>query len=360
MSDSASPSTYDLLLVTRNYPPMVGGLERYAYDLHRTLSVRMRVALLANRVGLRGVPLFVLRVLWHVARHRDRYARVHVADAALAPLGWLLRCLTGVPVTVTTHALDVTYANALYQRVVPWCLRRLDGVVCVSRFTRDQCVARGVDANRCHVIPNGIRREALAGSAAAPDGPAVLRELEGKRVLVTIGRLVKRKGVAWFVAEVLPGLGPEFIYLVGGAGEQRAAIEQAIAARGLGSRVRLLGVLDEQGKRALLERAELFVMPNVAVAGDAEGFGISVIEATAHGVPVIASDLEGLRDAVVDGVTGRLVASGDVDAWRRVVQTARFDRAEVARQTLARYDWDRLVERYLDFFKSTMPEGPRP
>jgi glycosyltransferase involved in cell wall biosynthesis len=65
---------------------------------------------------------------------------------------------------------------------------------------------------------------------------------------------------------------------------------------------------------------------------------------------VIAANREGLRDAVIDGVTGQLVATQDGDAWIEAVSTARFDRTEVARETLLRFDWDRLVEEYLEFF----------
>ncbi len=340
---------------------MVGGLERYAADLHQALSKRTRVELLANRVGVRGVPLFAVKVLWHVVRHRRCYRHVHFADAALAPLAWLIQKIVEVPVTITTHALDVIYPNALYQRVVPWCLRRLDGVVSVSRFTRDLCIARGVDPSRCRVIPNGLHPEWLESNEELSGDAAFLpTNLADRRVLVTIGRLVRRKGVAWFVAEVMPRLGSEYVYLVGGAGEQRGAIERAIAQHGLQGRVQLLGTLDEPRKRALLACADLFLMPNVAVTGDAEGFGISVIEATAHGVPVLASDLEGLRDAVIDGVTGRLVASGDVEAWCEALATAHFDRALVSRETLHRFDWSRLVDEYLEFFAATSLPGHRP
>jgi glycosyltransferase involved in cell wall biosynthesis len=330
---------------------MVGGLERYAADLYRALSERIEVELLANRVGLRGVPTFAIRVIWQLLWYRRRYRRVHFADAALAPVAWLARAITDVPVTISTHALDVIYPNALYQWIVPWCLRRLDGVVSVSRYTRDACTARGVEPDRCRVIPNGIRVDASVGESRGDGEEAFLPEgLDGKRVLVTIGRLVRRKGVAWFVSEVMPRLGEEFVCLVGGAGEQGRAIEQAIATNGLQRRVFMLGTLDEHHKRALLERADLFLMPNIPIDGDAEGFGISAIEASSRGVPVIAANIEGLRDAVIDGVTGRLVATQDGDAWIEAVSTARFDRTEVARETLLRFDWDRLVEEYLEFF----------
>jgi glycosyltransferase involved in cell wall biosynthesis len=338
-----------LLLVTRNFPPMVGGLERYSEDLYRSLAEKIPVVLLANSRGLHGVPLFMVRVLWHVLWHRRVYQHVHFTDAALAPLGVLVRRLTGATVTVSTHALDVVYPNPLYQSVVVRALERVDGVVSVSRFTRDACVERGVDPGRCRVIPNGIRGgdpRAVGSATAGPD----LHGLERKRVLLTIGRLVRRKGLAWFVDRVMPRLDDDHVLLVGGDGVERPAIERAVNEHGLADRVRLLGPVDEARKHALLARADLFVMPNRTVAGDAEGFGISVIEATAHGVPVIASGIEGLRDSVLDGVTGTLVPEGEVEAWLGAIRSARFDPEQVSGATLERFDWARLADDYLEFF----------
>jgi len=340
-----------LLLVTRNFPPAVGGLERYAEDLYRSLAENTPVVLLANRSGRSGVPLFLFKVLWHVLRHRHSYWHAHFADAALAPLACLVRWLTGTTVSATTHALDVIHPNPIYRHIVPHCLGSLDGVVCVSRFTRDACVVRGVDSDRCRVIPNGIRYEEPEMSPGPSGDIAGLPcNTAGKTVLLTIGRLVKRKGVAWFTAEVMPRLEENYLYLIGGAGAERAAIERHVVEHGLQDRVALLGTIDEQQKQVLLARADLFVMPNVSIPGDAEGFGIVVIEATARGVPVVATGIEGLRDAVIDGVTGTLVPERDVTAWLDAIRTADFDRRLVADTTRERFSWSRLVTAYVEFF----------
>lgn len=350
MSAGHAGSRRTLLLVTRNFPPMVGGLERYAEDLYRSLAECEPVDLLANGRGKWGLPLFLCQVLWHLLRHRHEHWHVHFADAALAPLACLVRRLTGTSVSITTHALDVVHPNPLYQRLVPRCLRSLDGVVCVSRFTREECLARGVAADRCRVIPNGIRYRDREVPGTPPGGAHLGAAMAGKRVLLTIGRLVRRKGVAWFTCNVMPRLGEEWVLLIGGGGMERGNIEKCIAAHGLQQRVQLLGAIDEQQKQALLAQADLFVMPNLSVPGDAEGFGIAVIEATASGVPVIASGVEGLRDAVVDGITGRLVPERDVASWLDAIATTALDRQSIAAATRERFDWSILAREYLDYF----------
>lgn len=349
-----------LLLVTRNFPPQVGGLERYAEDLYLSLSERTGVHLLANSTGVRGIPLFLVRVCWHLLWHRRAYRHLHFADAALAPVACIARWWTGVPVTATAHALDVVYPNRIYQWLVPRCLRRLNGLVCVSRHTRSECVARGMPEGRCRVIPNGIREQALPGTAGTMPvtGIDVPISLDGKTVLLSICRLVKRKGLAWFVAEVMPRLPESHVLLVGGGGVEEGLLRDLVERLGLRSRIALLGYVGDEVKRALWRRADLFVMPNVKVQGDAEGFGIAALEAAANGIPVMAAELEGLTDAVIDGVTGRLLPSQAVDAWLAAIRDASFERESVRAAVLQRFAWNQLASVYLDYFDSLAAKEP--
>ena len=84
-------------------------------------------------------------------------SNVHLCDAMLAPVGLLLKSLTGKTVTMTVHGLDITYGNPLYQRIIPSCIERLDRIVCVSRSTREELLKRTrVATRKLLVIPNGI------------------------------------------------------------------------------------------------------------------------------------------------------------------------------------------------------------
>src|SRR5262249_38015702 len=158
--------------------------------------------------------------------------------------------------TVTVHGLDITYKNTLYQAVVPRCLSRLDAIICISEATRQACLERGVPEHKLSVIPWGVELESFRSAATRRDLEAICQmDLAGKRVLLTVGRLVKRKGVAWFVSNVLPSLGPEYVYLVAGEGPERPAIEAAAMAGNLLSRVKLLGAVPEQEKVILYNTA---------------------------------------------------------------------------------------------------------
>ena len=140
--------------------------------------------------------------------------------------------------------------------------------------------------------------------------------------------------------------------VIGGSGPHRDAIEAA-AARLPTSAVRLLGQVSDETRADLHGGADLYLMPNRPVAGDAEGFGLVGAQAAHAGLPVVATALEGVTDAVVDGVTGRLVPPSDPGAVAEAVVALLADPAERARLAASarveaprRFSWDSVGDRY--------------
>lgn len=303
--------------VARAFPPVLGGIENHNFLLSQWLARDVAATCITNRHGKKGLPLFFLKALvllvWR-ARSGDVLV---LGDGVLAPLGWLLRQLRGMRVVMVAHGLDVTYANRFYQAVwVRQAMKSMDYIVAVSTATRAELIARGLAAERVLVIPNAVE----PGEYRFPLPPASLSMLNGipvsgRTVLLTIGRLVRRKGVAWFVDNVMPQLDERYIYLVAGDGVELERLGMLVREKGLQERVFLLGRVDEAQKRSLLASASYFVQPNIEVPGDVEGFGIAVIEASACGVMVLASDLQGLRDSVITGQTGDRLPAGAASAW---------------------------------------------
>jgi glycosyltransferase involved in cell wall biosynthesis len=311
------------LFVTRKFPPSVGGMETLSFSVWRTLhSAAPEARLVAHGGSNRSLPLWLPVALVRVlAACMTR--RVHVVltgDAVvytvLAPLLRLCR----VPHATMVMGLDLTWQPAAYRAVVHPALRRAPLVVAISQATAQAARSFGVPAERLRVVRLGVE---------APDVPpeerrrcaAELRQRLGlsdrQLVLLTVGRLVRRKGMAWFVDEVLPHLPEHLVYVLAGDGEDRTAVEEAVRRRRLDGRVRLLGQVDDPTREMLFRGADLFVQPNIPVAGDMEGFGLVTIEAAMRGLPVVASRLEGIEDAVVDGSTGLLLPTADADTWRR-------------------------------------------
>jgi len=260
--------------------------------------------------------MFTSAVRIAVASAKDEVALLHIGDPVLAPLGIVAR-LFGLPTSVTLHGLDVIYAGVGYPLLRRLFLRRFDKYICISEATRRAAIEHGVPAERINVIGIGVDVPAVANS--------VPRDMN---CVLFVGRLVRRKGLEWFVRDVMPGLVSRFSRLkivVLGDGPERSRIAIAAAMAGIEDRIVWLGSQSDDVKMHWMARAAVCVMPNIAVPNDMEGFGIVALEAAAAGCPVVASDIEGLQDAVSDGESGALVPPGDVRAWLAAIDALLAD-----------------------------------
>lgn len=343
-----------ILFITRNFPPQTGGMEQYSLNLYRMLQQKTDVDLLAHTGSKKMLLLFLLRVLITIVIHGGRYSHIHLGDGVLAIFGLWAKLFCRARVTITVHALDVTFNNPVYQSLVRYSLKRLDGVVCVSNYTRRECVARGVPEYRCRVIPNGLDLADMPTVDEDQTNSLISSyQIANRKILLSLGRLIRRKGVRWFVREVMPGLPKEYVLLIAGDGPERTAIENTITDKQLSSRVVLLGKVDAQTKASLYSLAELFVMPNIELDGDSEGFGISIIEAGFYGTPCIGARLQGIPDAVIDGKSGILVKPGDAAGFQQAIIDARFERSIVSETVRHQFDWSRLIDDYMEFLIDT-------
>jgi phosphatidylinositol alpha-1,6-mannosyltransferase len=300
-------------------------MQTLAFDVDRTLratgaSVEL-VALRADSIMHLAwfLPWALLRTVLALVRKRVTHVVCGdaIAWAAVAPAVSFSRVETAVMV----HGYDLVFPGRLYQRfVVRWALSRARRLVVNSSATRDVASERmRIDPGNIFVVnpsvqppPQGISRETarieLARKANFEFGKDTL-------ILTTIGRLVRRKGVEWFVENVVPQLPPDTLFLVAGKGQRREAIEALVESLSLSERVKLLGPVDADYKEILLRGADLCVLPNIFVPGDMEGFGIVAVEAATRGTLVIASAIEGIQDSVIDGVTGVAVEAENALAF---------------------------------------------
>jgi glycosyltransferase involved in cell wall biosynthesis len=309
------------LFVTRKFPPSVGGMETLAAGVWRSLSGRRPDALLIAHGGSnRQLPCWLLVAAARVLRllAGRRVAPVLVGDALMYAVLYPLLRLFRVPNGTMVMGLDLTYPNRAYRAVVHRVLRRAPRVIAISAATAEVARSCGVPADRLSVVRLGV----AAPTVTAEDRTAAARQLRRRYdlpddavVLLTLGRLVQRKGARWFAEQVLPGLPARVVYLVVGDGPEAGPIRAAAVRAGVAGRVRLLGRVDDEARELLMSGAEVFVQPNVPVPGDMEGFGLVAVEAAMRGTPTVASGIEGLRDAVVDGETGILLPAGDPVAW---------------------------------------------
>ncbi len=325
-----------VLFVSHSLPPSdepltnVGGMQRVATELDSALAERTDISydalVLRSRWAshYRKLPGFA----WRLFRNLPGRSRPCDVDVVLfssmvtATLMLFLRRRfdrAGVKAVAVAHGRDVTVKNPLYQWVLPRLFRSLDLVIAVSRATAAACAVRGMPRRKLAIIPNGVDPNRFPKPVFGRNGERTqLARLTDHSLLppdafvvCSVGRQVERKGFAWFVANVLPEVPDDVHYVIAGDGPEEETIRAAAREKNLTDRVHLLGRVSEEDLNLLYRAADLFVMPNVPVDGDMEGFGVVMLEAGLSGLPTIASRLEGIRDVIEDGENGVLVKAKD-------------------------------------------------
>lgn len=381
--------TVNLLLLTWNFPPAVGGMETMMDHLFRGLRQRGNQIQTITTHGLvsepekdvhraprPGVPMYLLFAFcrgWNLCR-KTRPDFILCGSILSAPAGWLLAVLFRVPWGVPLYGSDLLAGGRAYRQLVRFLLRRASRLFPISRFTRSLVEQLGVNTRRAVLIPPGVdvhpfEQEPTEGAEA------LLEHCANRRILLTAGRLVRRKGVLEFVRDAMPELirrFPNLLFLVvGDDGAQslihkkegmRQQIEDLIRRQELDHHVRLLGRLPDRDLIRLYFHADVFILPGLDLPGDVEGFGIVFSEAALAGVPAVATRTGGVPDAIEDGQTGLLVPPGDTPAIVEAVSSLlRNDEkrremgqaaAQRARDTLA---WEVIVGRYEQAIRDALP-----
>jgi len=333
-------------------------MENAAYELYQALRKDNEVALVEYGGSNKWLPIVYIGLLVRALSSGllRRPDVIYLQDGIMAPLGWIVKAVLRRPTVMTIHGLEATYQNPVYKVMVTPFIRRATRLVAVSNETK-QKVEESLPGTQPAVVFNGLSDNFYDPKSKAEHLELIAREtgldrtvLEQHKLVHTNGRLVKRKGVEWFVANVMPKLPADTLYLVSGKGKDQERIEAAIAAAGLTDRVRLLGRVSDALLHALYNTVDMFVMPNIPVPGDLEGFGLVALEAASCGANVAAAKLEGIQDAIIDGKNGHLVAPQDAEQWAQVLTRELRGRSLSAEQvrnfTLDTYSWSRTAEGY--------------
>lgn len=230
---------------------------------------------------------------------------------SMAWLGELARKLTGVRLMYYIHGEEVTtqFKAGSFGRRRLVNLRRADAVVAVSRFTRQTLIDLGIPADRIHLVENAVDTTRFCPGAV---DLAFLERwgVKNKRVVVSIGRLIPRKGFDLSI-EAWPAVlerHPDAHLLIVGNGPQRAELGQLIARHGVQHAVTLTGPVSDADLLAAYRSGEFFMMANRTLPdGDTEGFGLVFLEANACERAVIGGRAGGAVDAIKHEETGLLI-----------------------------------------------------
>lgn len=255
--------------------------------------------------------------LFLALRHRFRavFAGRALPEGIVA---WSVGRLFGCKVLIYAHGEELTgWGRGRKFQAMCFALRHADHILANSDFTRDTLISLiGVRPERIVMTYPTVDVERLRPNLPFADLRAALGLEEGQRLILSVGRLQRRKGFDQVIRS-LPGLlrrGLDVHYAIVGIGEDWAYLQGLAQERGVGERLHLLGHVEMDDLPRWYNACDLFAMPNRDINGDTEGFGLVFMEANACAKPVIAGRAGGTGSAVEDGLNGLRVDGEKVEA----------------------------------------------
>ncbi len=389
------------LLVSEIFPPKIGGSGRWFWELYSRLpragyavaagsdpdAERIDAAtdLEIDRLPLSFPTRFPrptsLGPYWRAARllvrsvERREVRWLHAARCL--PEGLLAAAVArwcGIRYACFAHGEEVNLSNSELRP--PWHRRRIYGsrelgwIVGIVLANAAYLIANsdntaailterwGLPPERVHRVHPGVDTDRFT---PAPPAPAARERLGwgARRVLLTVGRLQRRKGHDVLIRS-LPEIRrrvPDVLYAIVGDGEERQSLERLARRLGLEDSVRFMGEVDDAALVDCYRQCDLFVLPNREIAGDIEGFGLVLLEAQACGRPVVAGDSGGTRETMDPGRTGVLVACDDSRELAGRLVELLGDRSRLEAMGTAgrewverRFGWDASARRAAEVF----------
>ena len=261
-------------------------------------------------------PLDLVHLAWLVWRRRVGLMHAHHRYPAF--MASIVRRFVPLRLITTVHNRFPNRARASL-----WGDRAIAVSEDIAQWLRDEC---GTPAEKIRVIHNGIptpdqysqgQREALRSECAVPRDTCLL---------CAVGRLSEQKNFTLLLAALARLQTRSWCLLLVGEGEQREVLEHHAAELEIGDRIRFLGRRSDVP--LIMQASDLLVMSSAW-----EGFPYVIVEALASGLPIVATDVGGVREGVIDGKTGALAPPGDVQALARGIESLIGDPA--ARATMA-------------------------
>jgi phosphatidylinositol alpha-1,6-mannosyltransferase len=328
-----------VLVLSENFPPVTGGSGRWFWELYSRLPKEqyliladdilgaaefdkthqlniLRIPLTSPEWGLKSISglTFYWRVFRQIRKIIKQYKITHIHCGRVIHEGvtaWLLKLITGTPYLCYVHGEDVETAatSGEHNLMVKQVCKHADIIICNSHNSANIVKRLNYASDdKIHVLHPGVDA-ALFVPAATDDAFKQRMGWQGRKVIITVGRLQERKGQDMMVraTALLKQQFPEILYVVVGRGECLESLQALAAELGLNDHVQFLTEVTDTQMIKCYQQGDVFILPNRTIGNDIEGFGMVLVEAQSCGKPVIAGDSGGTKETMLLNQSGFVI-----------------------------------------------------
>tara|TARA_B100000963_G_scaffold20128_1_gene15220 strand:+ start:1182 stop:2264 length:1083 start_codon:yes stop_codon:yes gene_type:complete len=354
------------LIITRTFPPDVGGMQNLMWGLAKSLSKFYLIKVFADeeieyekfdnsvsfsieRVG--GVKFIrKYRKSYFVNEYLNKNNKVQCVIADHWKSLELIK--TNKKKVCLIHSKEINHPKgSRTNKKIIEILNNVDYVIANSNFTKNLAINLGVEENRLIVINPGVDP---ANEIPAKDIKKAEELFKGKKQkIITVSRFDKRKNHEKVIMAIrnLKEIYPDIYYLCIGYGDEEENLKKLVVELKLDNQVKFLTDISNDFKNALIAKSNVFIMPSITYKKSVEGFGIAYIEAAQHGVPSIGGKDGGASDAIIHQKTGLICDGNNLDdiysSIDHMFKDNKFlEYGKKAKENSENFHWSKIIESY--------------
>jgi len=358
------------LIVTRSFPPVIGGMQNLMWGLTNELSKNYMLKVFADyhedhktfdekisysieRIG--GIKF--LRK-YRKAQLINEFIKKNKVEGIIADHWKSLELIkTNKKKICLIHGKEINHNKGtnLNKRVLK-VLNSVEIVVANSKFTKDLAIQSGVDESKVIVINPGIDTIQELSIESLNNVESLLKNKSPR--LITVSRYDKRKNHEKVIMSLrnLKQIYPDIIYICIGYGDEEKNIKKLVEELDLKKQVMFFKDISSELKNTLVARSSIFVMPSIIHKKSVEGFGIAYVEAAQYGIPSIGGKDGGAADAIDHEKTGLICDGNELDeiyfSINSMLENNKYlEYGKAAKENSVKFMWDKIIEEYKKILK---------
>jgi phosphatidyl-myo-inositol dimannoside synthase len=357
------------LIVTRSFPPELGGMQSLMWGLSRELSKNLMIKVFADyqenhksfdekasfSIERVGGPKLLRK--YRKAYLIDEFTKNSKVEGIIADHWKSLEHLkTNKKKYCLIHGKEINHVKGsrINTRILK-VLNSVEKVIANSEYTKNLAINKGVDQNKIIVINPGVDPLKELNKKTLEKVDSLLKVKSPR--LITVSRYDKRKNHEKVIMALrnLKQQYPDIVYICIGHGDEEENIKKLVNELDLSSQVMFFKDISDDLKNALVAKSNIFVMPSVIHKKSVEGFGIAYVEAAQHGIPSLGGKDGGASDAIDHDKTGLICDGNNLDdiysSLNSMIENKKFiELGKNAKEFVSKFQWNKILDEYKKIF----------